>query len=92
MKRSRRDTICFIGDNTYAFKAGQSVELTLTGDGNVRVSRWYEVAGRRVLHRLKRATRWFRPRNVVDNIDTGAGLVRIRQERWSWLRWRWEVV
>lgn len=36
------------------------------------------------------ATRWFRPRTVTAAVDAEEGTVTIRDERWSWRRWRWE--
>ena len=38
------------------------------------------------------ATRVFRPRYKVVEVDTDRGSVVVKEQRWSWRRWRWEVV
>lgn len=92
MKRARRDTIVTLADarDVYNFRPGQVLHLHLSSDGSVRIERWYEGVARRVRNAFRRATRWFRPRYVVDHIEGNLGLVSIREERWSWRRWRWQ--
>lgn len=41
---------------------------------------------------ILRLTRWRRPRFIVVAVDTKHGSVCLREERWSWRRWRWERV
>lgn len=83
MKIQLRDS-----SETYNFYPG--VELILTETGQIRPATRWERLRSRLADRARAATRWFRPRTVVTEIDHDAGTVTMADERWSWRRWRWE--
>lgn len=76
--------------DAYNFHAG--MPLVVSDDGRLvpmtrrqRLLSWMR-------NRWLRATRWFRPRTVVDAVDSRAGSITLVEQRWSWRRWRWETV
>lgn len=69
------------------FRIGDTYVMTRSGPR--RVAGWFGVRYR-VGQFVYGLTRWWRPRTVCSAIDVDAGSITLSEERWSWLRWRWE--
>lgn len=82
----------FVGDEGAAYRCGKLVHLKMLPDGGVREEAWYEGVARVVGNVAHSATRVFRPRYKVVEVDTDRGSVVVKEQRWSWRRWCWEAV
>lgn len=97
MRKFSRDTMLIGIDPAYkdSYSLFRVKRVTLVWDeklGNFRESTKLEDVVRFIRHAFGRATRVFRTRHVVYHLDCADGIMSVRSERWSWRRWRWEVV
>ena len=89
--KSRMRLVLSDKGDAFNFRIGDVVTYVFDPKlGHHRVANGIERAGMWVRRHAASMTRWFRTRTVIDEVDLEDGSIRLVNERWSWIHWRWE--